>query len=256
MPIDLTDFERGAPFAGDYQAVLSALQDRLARAQLSQIVHRKRAIVLIEGWDGAGKRGALKKLAGAWDPCQLATYCLPAEGSAEDDRHWLAPFWSRLPAAGHSAIFYRSWYRQMIERRVAGDLDDRAWARAADEVNEFESQQCDHGTLVVKLFFHVSAAVQAERLRERAEDPWRRVLVGQSEAHSAANRGAYEQAWSDVFAQTDTRWAPWTLIDAGDKYGGRIAALTELAERFEKAMPLAPPKDDATVVYLDKKKRA
>ncbi|MEO5810306.1 MAG: polyphosphate kinase, partial [Sphingomicrobium sp.] len=91
MPIVLTEYERGAPFTGDYQSTLSALQDRLARAQLSQIVHRKRAIVLIEGWDGGGKRGALKKLAGAWDPCQLATHCLPVEGSGEGERHWLAP---------------------------------------------------------------------------------------------------------------------------------------------------------------------
>ena len=91
---------------------------------------------------------------------------------------------------------------------------------------------------------------------QRREDPWRRLLVGPSEAHGAAQRGAYEQAWSDVFSHTNTRWAPWTLIDAGDKHGGRIAALTALAERFDKAMPLAPPKEGDTVVYLDKKKRA
>ena len=71
MPIDLTEFERGAPFNGDPAAALAALQERLARLQISQIVHRKRAIILFEGWIGSGKKAALRRLVGALDPTHV-----------------------------------------------------------------------------------------------------------------------------------------------------------------------------------------
>ena len=77
MPIDLTKFERSEPFAGDGAEALAALQDRLARLQVAQIVHRKRAIILFEGWIGSGKKAALRRLVGAWDPGWPAVVHLP-----------------------------------------------------------------------------------------------------------------------------------------------------------------------------------
>ena len=128
----------------------------MARLQLSQIVHRKRAIILFEGWMGAGKKAVLKRLVGALDPTHVRVISVAGSDEADDDRHWLAPFWSRLPAAGDTTIFYRSWYRLIVEQRVLGSLDDKRWARAIDEINEFEAQQRDHGTMIAKLFFHVT----------------------------------------------------------------------------------------------------
>ena len=120
MGIDLTHFERGEPFAGDYPDALSALQERLAQAQVAQIVHRKRALVIFEGWAGAGKKSALRRLFSSWDPCHIATRCVGGGDGGQDDRHWLAPFWSALPPAGDTTIFYHSWYRRLIEDRANG----------------------------------------------------------------------------------------------------------------------------------------
>ena len=120
MPIDLTEFERGAPFTGDSAEALATLQDQLARLQVAQIVHRKRAIILFEGWIGSGKKAALRRLVGAWDPSHVRVRSVGGADKADDDRHWLAPFWSRLPAAGDTTIFYRSWYRRIVEERVGG----------------------------------------------------------------------------------------------------------------------------------------
>ncbi len=256
MPIDLTKFERGVPFAGDYAEALTALQERLAQLQLAQIVHRKRAIIIFEGWEGAGKKAALKRLVAAWDPCHLATHCFASDDGEHDERHWLARFWSRLPPAGHSTIFFRSWYRQLVDRRVAGDLDEKGWSRAADEVNEFESQQRDHGTLVIKLFFHLDEAVQAERLRERREDPWQRWLVGPGDVRSLAARDGHQTAWQSLFALTDTRWAPWRIIDCTDKRASRLATLSAVADALEKALPLKPPVEGDTVVSINSRSRS
>jgi polyphosphate kinase 2 (PPK2 family) len=255
VTIDLTQFERGAPFDGDYQAALSALQQRLARLQVAQMVHGRRAIVIFEGWSGAGKRATLKRLVASWDPCRVATRCAGRGGDGGDGRHWLAPFWSALPPAGDTTIFHHSWYRRLIDDRAAG-LDGKRWARACDEINEFESQQRDHGTLLVKLFFHVSAEVQQRRLNDRLADPWRRHLADAAAVPTREARAATIAALHDMFAATDTRWAPWRIIDANDKQSSRIAALGILADAFEKAMPAEPPSNGDTVIAFPNQKSA
>ena len=241
MPIDLTEFERGAPFSGDPAEALAALQDRLARLQLSQIVHRKRAIILFEGWMGAGKKAVLKRLVGSLDPTHVRVVKVGGSDEADDDRHWLARFWSRLPAAGDMTIFYRSWYRLIVEQRVLGDLDDKRWARAIDEINEFEAQQRDYGTLLVKLYFHATDKVLDERIAARAADPWGHHMLGPVELRTVDGREAYRQALAQMFKQNDTRWAPWVGVDANDEQGGVISALTIIADALDAALPKEPP---------------
>ena len=256
VAIDLTRFEHGTPFAGDEQAALSALQDRLAQLQAAQIAHRKRALIVFEGWSGAGKKAALKRLAGAWDPCRVSTRCVGggADGG-DDDRHWLAPYWSALPPAGDTTIFYRSWYRRLIDDRASGLIEGKRWSRACDEINEFEAQQRDHGTLIVKLFFHVSAEHQLTRLRERQADPWRRHLV-EDALPTRDQRERATDALHELFAQTDTRWAPWRVVDANDEAAAQVAALTILADAFDKAIPSDPPALGETVVDFPHQKSA
>ena len=248
MGVDLTEFECGDAYAGDYPATLRALQHRLGQLQIAQIAHRRRALIIFEGWVGAGKRSVLKRLVASWDPCHLSTRCVPSATENMDDRHWLAPFWSALPPAGDTTIFYHSWYRRLVEERLAGRADDKRWSRACDEINEFESQQRDHGTVIVKLFFHVSAHVHAARLEAVQADPWRRHLVTAEELAGVARRERAMPILHDMFAQTDTRWAPWRVIDANDIHAARIAALEAIVETMAKALPAEPPADSAQIV--------
>lgn len=246
--IDLTQFERGDAYAGDYPAALAALQFRLANLQIAQIVHRRRALIIFEGWVGAGKRSVLKHLVASWDPCHLTTRCVPSAVENMDDRHWLAPFWSALPPAGDTTIFYNSWYRRLVEERLTGRADDKRWSRACDEINEFEAQQRDHGTVIVKLFFHVSTDVHQARLEAVQSDPWRRHLVTADEMTGVAKRQRTMPVLHDMFAQTDTRWAPWRVINSNDKYAARIATLEVMVETMTKALPAEPPADTAQIV--------
>ena len=256
MPIDLTLFERGEPFAGDYHAALKALQQRLAHLQVAQIVHRKRVLVIFEGWVGAGKREALRRLAASWDPCHFSTRCEGGVETPDDQRHWLAPYWSALPAAGDTTIFFGSWYRRLVEERVAGRADAKRWARACDEINEFEAQQSDHGTLVVKLFFHVTPEQQLVRLRARQDDAWLRPLLGDEAQASLGQRERTTEIAHDLFGLTDTRWAPWRVIDGNDERSARIATLTVLADALTKAIPAEPPAQGETVVAFPQQKSA
>ncbi|WP_265570607.1 polyphosphate kinase 2 family protein [Sphingomicrobium nitratireducens] len=250
MPIELTEAGRGAPFTGDYQAELTALQERLARLQIAQKVHKRRAIVLFEGWEGSGLKAALKRLVASWDPCHVRTLCVSHDESFDEDRHWLAPFWANLPSGGDTSLYFHSWYRKLADNRVAGRIDEARLARYCDEINEFEAQQGDHDTIVVKLFFHVSSAVQRERIEERQRDPWLKHLVTTHDLLSSQKRTDYRAAWNELFAQTDSRWAPWHLVNGDDKRGARIAALSLIADEFEKRLPGAPPGQVDNVVKL------
>ncbi|MDQ3078166.1 MAG: polyphosphate kinase [Pseudomonadota bacterium] len=256
MPIDLMQFERGTPFAGDYDATLASLQATLAQLQVAQIVHGKRALIIFEGWNGSGKKDALKRLVGAWDPCHVTSLCVHSGRGRDHDRHWLAPFWSALPSAGDTTIFYRSWYNQAIDDRLGDRSSDKSWARACDEINEFEAQQRDHDTLVVKLFFHVSADRQAARLREHRDDPWRRHLIANGDLVEPVPRQRTIDVLHDMFAQTDTRWAPWRVVDANDPRAAQIAMLTVIADALAKAVPAEPPAEADRVVAFPQQKSA
>lgn len=246
MAIDLTNFERGDRLGS---AEPSLLIGKLAALQLAQIVHRQRAMILFEGLNGSGKRSALRLLATAWDPCAFTTH---SQAGDDQQRHWLAPYWASLPLPGSTALFHGSWYRHAADERLSGRLTDKGWARRCDEINEFEAQQRDHGTLLVKLFLHVTAEVQAERLAACAADPWRRWLV--SERRTAPPRDICEGVWTDLLRRTDTRWAPWTVIDANGQSAGAEEVLEVVAGVLERALPLDPPVDGDKVVILGQQK--
>lgn len=187
-------------------------------------------------------------MVGSWDPCHVDTVCVARPSDHDDDRHWLAPYWSNLPAAGNTAIFYPSWYRRIAEMRLEGKLDDKQFARACDEINEFEAQQRDHGTLIVKMFFHMSAERQAAVMRERQDDPWLHHLMSKGAAEAMSRRDDLIEIIDDIFAQTDTRWAPWKVVNGNDAATSSSQSLETLAVALEKAMPTSPPAEGETVI--------
>ena len=182
---------------------------------------------------------ALKQLAAAFDPCHFVVYSTAFDRREASEGHWLARFWRQLPPAGHTSIFFRSWYRRVLDDRVLGRTADDSVARVFDEINEFEVQQRDYGTLLVKLYFDVSADVQEQRLALRRKSPWRtRVGV---EDFIRADDPKYQKALEDLRANTDTRWSPWRTIDGDDEQQAAVAALEAVAEAWSKAMPAEPP---------------
>jgi polyphosphate kinase 2 (PPK2 family) len=237
---DLGDFELGPKYKGDYEADLAALQERLSRIFVAHIVHGKRALIVCEGWDAAGKGGAIQRLTSGWDPRHYSVWPIAAPTPAEKERHFLWRFWTKLPRAGEIGLFDRSWYGRVLVERVEGFATEAQWRRGYDEINEFEAQQADDGTTIVKLFFHVTQQVQDERLRARVEHPWKRWKVSEEDFRNRARRADYLAAINDMFAHTDTRWAPWAVIDGNNKKSARIAALKAVAERLERAVPLKP----------------
>jgi len=223
----------------DQGTALTALRARLGDLQLPQIAHRRRAVILFEGPDGAGKKYALQQLAAAFDPCHVAVHCAGYDRREAAEGHWLARYWRQLPGAGNTSIFFRSWYRRVLDDRILGRVDEASIARAFDEINEFEAQQRDYGTMIVKLYFEVEPAVQERRLAQRMENPWWGE-IRRDEPVGVADP-AYVQALQQLRANTDTRWSPWRMIDGNDEAAAALAALNALADAWAEAMPAEPP---------------
>jgi polyphosphate kinase 2 (PPK2 family) len=241
MAIDLADHEGGRPFDGDYSAELEALQERLSRLLVAHIVHRKRSVILFEGWDASGKGGAIQRLTAKWDPRHFEVWPISAPTDEEKARHFLWRFWKRLPRTGEIGVFDRSWYGRVLVERVEGYASEAEWRRAYDEINEFEAQQASDGTTIVKIFLHVTQDVQDKRLKARLAHPWKRWKVNPEDFRNREKRPAYLAALDEMFAHNDTHWAPWHVIDGNHKKAARIAVLSTIAERLEKAVPLTPP---------------
>ncbi len=250
MAIDLKDFEQGAEYAGDYDADLAALQSRLARIQVAYIIHGRSAIIAVEGWDASGKGGAIQRLTAEWDPRYFQVWPISAPNEEERVRHFLWRFWKRLPGRGEINVFDRTWYGRVLVERVEGYCSEAEWKRAYDEINEFEAQQKDNGVAVVKLFMHVTQAEQDKRFRKRLDDPWKRWKTGKDDYRNRARRADYLNAYADMFERTDTRWAPWRVVDANDKKAARIAVLQYAADRLEAAVDMTPLDADPEVEAL------
>jgi AMP-polyphosphate phosphotransferase len=219
---------------------LAALREHVGELQLPQIAHGRRAIILFEGLQGSAKKVALRQLTGAFDPCHFVVHPTAFDRREANEGHWLARFWRQLPSAGNTAIFFRSWYRRVLDDRVLGRTAEETIPRVFDEINEFEAQQRDYGTLLVKLYFDVSADMQEQRMARRRQSPWRQ--RGAEDDFIRADDAGYQSALEQLRANTDTRWSPWRTIDGDDEQQAALAALEAIAEAWSKAMPAGPPK--------------
>jgi AMP-polyphosphate phosphotransferase len=250
MTIDLSNYETGAKYSGDYDEGLAKLQDRLAELQSLHILHRCRTLIVIEGWDAAGKGGAIKRLTANLDPRYYQVYSISAPTVEEKDKHFLWRFWNKLPGKCDINILDRSHYGRVLVERVEGFCSETEWRRGYDEINEFESQQADIGTKVIKIFLHITQETQDKVLTERLDDPAKRWKVTAEDFRNRAKRADYLDAMHDMFKHTDTRWAPWQVIDGNNQKAARIAVLEYVVKELEACIPADFPEVDAAIVKL------
>jgi AMP-polyphosphate phosphotransferase len=250
--IDLSKFEAGKKYDGDYDADLAALQDRLAELQALHIIHDRRTLIVFEGWDAAGKGGAIKRLTANWDPHYYQVYPISAPTPEEKEKHFLWRFWNKLPRAKEISVLDRSHYGRVLVERVEGFCTKEEWQRGFDEINEFELRQHQIGTNIIKLFLHVTQEAQDEVLQERLENPAKRWKVTADDFRNRAKREAYLEAMHDMFAKTDSKHAPWTIFDGNNQKAARIAVLRHVIAEMKQHVPADFPDVDAEVAKLAK----
>ena len=219
-------------------SALAALRDHLAELQLPQIAHRPPRDHPVRRPRGIGQEEDAEAARGRFRPCHFAVHAIGFDRREASEGHWLARFWRSLPSAGNTAIFYRSWYRRVLDDRVAAASTKTRSARSFDEINEFEAQQRDYGTLIVKLYFKVSANSATAACATGGQS----MVAGiRRDEPMRANDPAYLHAFEALKANSDTRWSPWVMIDGNDEEQAAIAALSAIADAWAEAMPAEPP---------------
>ncbi len=232
----------------DYERRLAELQETLQRIQQAYLGTSRRAVLVLEGWDTAGKGGIVRRLGWALDPRSFKVHSISAPSEREKSLHYLQRFWERLPQHGQVVVFDRSWYGRVLVERVEGFATPAEWRRAYEEINDFERMLIADDTRIIKLFLHITADEQLRRFRSRLVDPLKRWKLSYEDFRNRARWTDYEEAIEEMMLKTSTRPAPWHLIPANNKPYGRLAALRILADRLSKSVSLEPRPLDPKVL--------
>ncbi len=209
----------------DYDRGLEKHQGKLATLTRHKRFAKRSLILVFEGVDAAGKGGAIRRVTGALDARQYVT--VPVAAPTEEERAfpYLWRFWRNVPRYGGITIFDRSWYGRVLVERVEGYCSVYDWMRAYDEINQFEEQLTRGDAVVVKFWLQISKAEQLRRFKARERSPFKRFKITADDWRNRKKWNAYEQAVCDMVDRTSTEIAPWTLVEAEDKYYARIKVL-------------------------------
>ena len=154
----------------------------------------------------------------------------------EKARHYLWRFWTRLPKAGHIAIFDRSWYGRVMVERIEGFCAENDWQRAYNEINEFEAELADWGAVILKFWVHIDKDTQLARFKARQECPEKQWKITDEDWRNREKWDGYEQAVDEMLQKTSTEYAPWHILQSVDKKYARVQALELLVNALEKAL--------------------
>lgn len=233
--LELLDLTQTLP-RSDYAESMPVLRAELRDLQQAILAAGIPVVVLLEGWDAAGKGDSIGTLVYPLDPrgFRVCTTHAPTE----DDRFhpYLFRFWTRLPARGKFVFFDRGWHRRMLEGRLEKALDHQGLLAAAEEVREFERHLTDDGVVLIKFWLQISKKEQKRRLEDIADDRYERWRLHQPGSHKDLSYRRSLEVAEEVLALTSTANAPWMPIAAEHRYFRRIDLLQKLIAALRRAL--------------------
>jgi polyphosphate:AMP phosphotransferase len=233
--LDRVDLE-GKLEPADYERRLLDAQSRLNELVWRAYEERRSLVALFEGWDAAGKGGAIRRVTAAMDARLFRVIPVAAPTDEEQAQHYLWRFWRHLPRAGYVTLYDRSWYGRVLVERVEGFASADEWGRAYQEIHGFERQLTDHGIVLAKFWLHISAEEQLRRFQERQTVAHKKHKITEEDWRNRERWRAYEEAVDEMVGRCSTAFAPWTLVPANDKRSSRVTIVETLADRLESAL--------------------
>jgi polyphosphate kinase 2 (PPK2 family) len=230
------DLSLELPDNDTYKKALEKGQYRLLDLQQRYYRKKRRTIIVFEGWDAAGKGGAIRRLSEKLDPRGVHVWPIGPPSAEEQGRHYLYRFWKKLPSPGTWAIFDRSWYGRVLVERVEKLCSKPEWTRAYREIVEFEKMLVDDGICLVKLFLHISKKEQLRRFHEREDNPYKRWKISPEDWRNRRKWSQYAEAIDDMFRETNTTNAPWRAIAGERKWYARTAVCRAVADALERRL--------------------
>lgn len=220
----------------EYEKRKDDLQERVGR--LSRAARRAgvSSVLAFEGWDAAGKGGAIRRLTRPISARDVRIVPIAAPTEEERAHHYLWRFWRQLPRAGHMQIFDRSWYGRVLVERVEGLAREEEWRRAYAEIVDFEDQLVERGVVLCKFWLHLDPDEQLRRFEAREQTPYKKYKITAEDYRNRRRWDDYVAAAEEMVARTHTERAPWTLVSANDKRWARVRVLEVVCDALERSL--------------------
>lgn len=231
--LDRLDLDKKVESKDAYSDELAELQGRLNLLTRHKRFDNLSVVCAMEGSDAAGKGGAIRRITQALDARRYDVIPVAAPTDEETARPYLWRFWRNLPWRGRLAIFDRSWYGRVLVERVEGLCSEHDWMRAYGEINDFEDELVANGTVLVKCWLQISKDEQLRRFKEREAIAFKKHKITDEDWRNRDKWDDYKVAVCDMIDRTSTEGAPWTLVEANDKYYARLKVLRTLVEAIE-----------------------
>lgn len=224
----------------EYNIELVKYQVALYRLGYQVYIQKRPVVMVFEGWDAAGKGGAIKRVTEKLDPRGYVVYPISAPKGDDATHHYLWRFWRRLPECGQIAVFDRSWYGRVMVERVEGFCNAMEWKRAYREINQFERQLVDYGTVLFKFWIHISKEEQLRRFEERSGNRLRSWKLTNEDWRNREKWDEYATSVDEMLLKTSTASAPWTVVEGNSKYYARIKVLNTIVEKLSTELKYNP----------------
>jgi len=239
-----------------YDQELAKMHGELVKLQ-QWVVHKGlKVCIVFEGRDGAGKGGTIKAITERVSPRIFRVVALPAPTEREKSQMYAQRYLPHLPAAGEVIIFDRSWYNRAGVERVMGFCPEEQVKRFLTVVPAFEKMMLESGIILLKYWLEVSPEEQTRRLTSRIDDPRKIWKLSPMDLKSYNKWDDYTRARDEMFAATDTPWAPWHVVRSDDKKRARLNTISHLLHAIDykelKGEKIELPKRKIGKTYQEK----
>jgi len=240
----------------------------LAEIQDKLYAHNRYSVLIIfQAMDAAGKDGAVKHIMSGFNPLGVKVYSFKAPNSHELDHNYFWRHQLALPARGEIAIHNRSHYENVLVTRVHPEfilnenipgvesiksIDKAFWKKRFKQIRRFEKNLAENGTIIMKFFLNVSRKEQKKRFLERIDDPSKNWKFSLSDLKERAFWNDYQHAYEDAIRETSTKYAPWFIIPADDKWYSRLAIAAMIRRQFDRLDLRYPIVNEAQKAELQK----
>ena len=205
---------------------------------------RRSVVLVLQGMDAAGKDGTIRRVLTGLNPqgCSVVNFKVPTELQRAHDYLWRVH--AALPARGILGVMNRSHYEDVVAARLEGAVDDEQCEQRHRHIREFERMLVDEGTVVVKVFLHISKDEQRARLQARIDDPEKNWKFRHADLEVRARWDDYQARYEEAITATSTDWAPWYVVPADHKWVRDVAVAQLLVDELTRLDPRIPPPED------------
>ncbi len=255
----MVDKEEGEDLLKEGIVNLRKLQDKL-------YAHNEYSVLIVlQAMDAAGKDGAIKHVMSGLNPQGVKVTSFKAPNSLELDHDYFWRHYKALPARGDIAIFNRSHYENVLVTRVhpeyilkekipgvnsLDDINSDFWRRRYDQINRFERTLAENGTIILKFFLHLSKDEQRKRFLDRIDDPRKNWKFSAADANERQHWDDYMKAYEEMLSATSTKYAPWFVLPADDKWLTRLCMAAIIFDQFEQLNLSYPKLSDEQMAQL------